>query len=366
VTSRHFPAVVLLLAFAVSAWADSKPAPKSGRQPMTQQTRLYIIRGLQSELVFARKPLPMTQQGIILHEDGTTTPPENELTRQMATLGPAARPGDRVRITNVKILKKSIVFELNGGLKLKKKWYQHIQIDAPVTASSAPMNAPENPHGSILTLEFKDFVPEMTTDELKKMLLPVLDFSSKSAAEAYLETIPPKAKEAIKNHQVLVGMDQEMVIYAKGRASRKIRENDSQAKPYEEWLYGEPPQDVEFVRFVNGEVVQVKIMKVDGEKIVRTEREIDLSPMREVEARRREQEQMTKPKPVANRPTLRRAGEQDDTRPPQDTKTGNAPDPRDPNQVDPTLGPPPTQGPQSAPQPAPPLPGPPDPSSPGR
>jgi len=171
------------------------------------------------------------------------------------------------------------------------------------------------------------------------MLQPVLDFSSKSAAEAYLDTIPPKAKEAIKNHQVLVGMDQDMVIYAKGRPEKRIRETDEQGKPYEEWIYGEPPQDVQFVRFRGPEVVQVKIMKVDGQKIVRTEKEVDLKEVREAEVRKREQEKVPKPEPVTSRPTLRRPGEADDSTAPR-TTAPSAPEPVDPNQRDPNLGPP--------------------------
>jgi hypothetical protein len=326
---------------------------------MSQQTRLYVIRGLQSELVFARKPFPMGTKGLTLREDGTLTPSGSDLDQAIAVLGPSVRPGDRVRITQVKIAKDYILFELNGGPKKKKKWYQHIDVgmngDATPTMTKTPQEQPENPRGSLLILAFNGFVPEIAPDALKEMLHPVLDFSSKSAAEAYLDTIPPKAKQAIQNHQVLVGMDQDMVIYAKGRPERKIRETDEQAKAYEEWIYGQPPEDVEFVRFTGNEVVQVKIMKVDGEKIVRTEKEVDSKEVRETEARKRQQEQAAKPQPVTNRPTLRRPGEEDDSTMPRRTAP-SSPEPVDPNQRDPSLGPPR--------DPAPPLPVPSPPSSP--
>ncbi len=360
-------AVLVLLLLALSGWAesksaDSKPAPKAQRQPMSQQTRFYIIRGLQSEIAFARRPFPMGTKGLTLREDGTVTPAGPQLDKEIAVLGPAVRPGDRVRITDVKVAKNYILFEINGGPKKKKKWYQHIEVGA---SAGGPMvtkpqqQTPDNPRGTLLILAFKDFVPEIAPDALKQMLHPVLDFSSKSAAEAYLDTIPPKAREAIKNHQVLVGMNQDMVIYAKGRPEKKIRETYDHGKPYEEWIYGQPPKDVEFVRFSGPEVVQVKIMKVDGEKIVRTEKEVDLKEVREAEARKREQE-AAKPQPVQNRPTLRRPGEEDEASPPQ-RPTPSGPEPVDPNQRDPTLGPPRDQPP--APQsPAPPG----DPSAPGR
>jgi hypothetical protein len=162
-------------------------------------------------------------------------------------------------------------------------------------------------------------------------------------------------------------MDQDMVIYAKGRPGKKIRDTDENGKPYEEWIYGEPPEDVEFVRFSGPEVVQVKIMKVGGEKIVRTEKEIDLKDVREAKARKAEEE-ANKPKRVANRPTLRRPGEEEDMPKPS---APPAPSTIDPNQTDPTMGPPrdqktPTQMPippqQNPPQP----PGMDNPTAPGR
>ena len=169
-------------------------------------------------------------------------------------------------------------------------------------------------------------MPEMTGHEFKEMLRPVLDFESKSREEAYLETVPPKAKEAIQNHQVLVGMNREMVTYAKGRPPKKVREREDETE-YEEWIYGEPPQDVEFVRFIGDEVVQLEIMKVDGTKTVRIEKEIDLESVTKVA----KDEETARP---PNAPTLRRAGEETGRafagRPgtaPRDNRPQNVPDP---------------------------------------
>ena len=72
----------------------------------------------------------------------------------------------------------------------------------------------------------------------------------------------------------MVGMNREMVLYAKGLPIRKIRE-EKEGTQYEEWVYGEPPQDVDFVRFSGDEVVRVETIKVNGEKSIRTEKETD-------------------------------------------------------------------------------------------
>ncbi len=71
---------------------------------------------------------------------------------------------------------------------------------------------------------------------------------------------------------------------------------------YEEWIYGTPPQDVDFVRFVGEEVVRVETMKVDGQKTVRVEKEVDLG-----EATLAKKQPAERP---ANAPTLRRPGEE--------------------------------------------------------
>jgi hypothetical protein len=96
-------------------------------------------------------------------------------------------------------------------------------------------------------------------------------------------------------------MDREMVLYSKGRPPKKDREKDGDTE-YEEWIYGEPPRDVDFIRFVGDEVVRVETMKVGGEKMVKTEKEIDIKKPEVA----KESEQ---PRP-ANAPTLRRPGEE--------------------------------------------------------
>jgi len=92
-----------------------------------------------------------------------------------------------------------------------------------------------------------------------------------------------------------------MLIDSKGRPPKKIREKDGEIE-YEEWIYGEPPQDVDFVRMVGDEVVRVETMKVDGSKVLRTEKEVNLETQTAV-AKASEQ-----PRPP-NAPSLRRPGE---------------------------------------------------------
>jgi hypothetical protein len=225
----------------------------------------------------------------------------------IAMWGPSVKPGDQARITNIVIKDDRIHFEVNGGPIKKQKWYQRISVggaggETPV----APSDSNANARGSYVDLLFDHYVPELNPKELKDLLRPVFDFDSKSGLEAYLDTVPPKVKDAISNHKVLVGMNREMVIYAKGRPPKKTREKDGDTE-YEDWIYGDPPQDVDFVRLVSDEVVRVETMKVDGQKIIRTEKEVNLDQPA-VAKSSGEPEPGMRP---AGAPTLKRPGEVD-------------------------------------------------------
>jgi len=292
----------LSLVFSGLALAGNTPPPR-----ISKQTREEVIHVFNEQLVYIRANFPMGKTGLKL-KNGAVTPSGPDLQHLIALWGPAAKPGDRARISDVTIKDDHIRFEINGGPVKKQKWYQHIQIQGSATVTPGGSDSSANARGSFVDLYFDKYVPELTGPELKELLRPVFDFDAKSPLEAYLETVPPQVKDAIKNHHVLVGMNHEMVIYAKGRPPKKVREHEGGVQSegqndveYEEWIYGTPPQDVDFVRFVGDEVVRVETMKVDGQKIVRVEKEVDLgSP---TVAKKQEER-------PANAPTLRRPGEE--------------------------------------------------------
>jgi hypothetical protein len=271
---------------------------------MSKESRLEIIRDFETQLVYSRTTFPMGQKGLIL-KDGVVTPSGQNLQQLIALWGPSIKPGDPAHISYVRIHDNHIHFDLNGGAIHRKKWYQHIEVSG---ASGAPVplsrdQSTDNPHGSYLDIYFEKYVPEMSAAQLRTLLYPVLDFNARNKEEAYLDTVPPKVKDAIKAHYVLVGMNTEMVLHAKGRPPKKVREKDGDTE-YEEWIYGEPPQDVDFVRIVGDEVVRIETMKVGGQKIVRADREVILpKPGEDTEAKKEDQDR------PANAPSLRRPGE---------------------------------------------------------
>ena len=342
----------------------SKSSSPNASDKMTPQTRLLVVRSLQSERVFARIMFPQGEKGIKI-KNGVVSPSDMAIAQQVAQYGAAAKAGDRCVITDVKITEKEIILEINGGPKKHQKWYQHIQVVS--NAGATPLPGGPSPqsldaHGSMVTLEFDKYVPEVNGDQVRSMLAPVFDFKALTQAEAYQKTLPPKLQEAIKDHKILVGMDKEMVMYAKGRPPRKVRDKDDQGQEYEEWIYGNPPEEVDFVRFKGNEVARLEIMTVDGQKIVRTEREVDL-PTKEAELA----QQKPAPKPQ-NAPTLMRPGEQPEVQTNQSGRTvsrpqdgsstptdGSNPYPQQPSTgTDPTRQPPPPMIPTGGPPVTPP------------
>jgi len=285
------------------AHAPGPPIPANAPH-MSKQTRFEIIRDFETQIVYARTVFPMGAKGIKLR-NGVTFPNGKELQQALAIWGPAVKPGDPSHISFVQIKGDHIHFDINGGPVHRNKWYNHIEIagtggtPVPITQNDSP----PNPHGTYLDIYFDKYVPEMSAQQLRDVLYPVLDFTARNKEEAYLDTVPAKVKDAIQAHHVLVGMNTEMVLHARGKAPKKVRERDGETE-YEEWIYGEPPQDVDFVRIVGDEVVRVETMKVGGEKIVRTQKEVILEkPDKDMEAKK---EQEDRP---ANAPSLRRPGE---------------------------------------------------------
>ncbi len=258
--------LLLLLLPTLAYTADSK---------LSGPERTQIIRGFLAERPWVHRVLPRSKEGIRIEEGGKIVPSEADLNRLVSELGSAAKPGDRVKITAVRFIRHGIEFEINGGPVKKKKWSDHIQIGVngmtPPQAKSDDQLYSET-NGSVVFLILKDEA-SVTTDHIKDMLAPVLDFKSMSQVEAYQKSLSPVLAAAVKNHHALVGMDKDMVLFALGRPQQRLHETKD-GQDYDEWIYGTPPQQVEFIRFVGDKSVRIEDMKVSGEKVVRTQDEV--------------------------------------------------------------------------------------------
>lgn len=238
------------------------------------KTRLELIRVLQAEQGFAMRPFPMGHKGLTLEANGKLRPAGEGYLDMVTQNGICAKPGDRVVLTDIKIEHDKLIFDLNGGPDLKHRILRHVQIGAGTTMSPVVQGGDQQPIGARLTLEFKGRVPELTGAQVKALLAPLISFDVKTPIQAYTDTLPPALKEAILNHRVMVGMSTDMVLFALGQPQRKVRETHEQM-PFEEWIYGAPPEPVQFVRINGNRVIRVEIAKVGEQPEIFTKDEVE-------------------------------------------------------------------------------------------
>jgi hypothetical protein len=222
---------------------------------LAAEERVELIRGLTAEYATVKvgiprtkAPLPLSTKGLIDQTQWSAAEKEN---------GPAAKEGDLVQITKVTLEDKRIVLEINGGISGGRKWYQRVDVNAngrSVKRNAGPETAAA---GTALALVFPGRLPALRTEEVKKLLAPLLDFTRRSASEVYLETLPPEIQEAVKQKKAVVGMKRDHVLLAMGQPVNKVRTTEDGTE-YEDWIFGRPPGRIVFVTFEGDEVIRVK------------------------------------------------------------------------------------------------------------
>ena len=243
-------------------------------KPLSERTRQQLVRVFQADEAFAVRPLPLGTKGVMLHANGGLSPSGSAYAEELEKYGISSKPGDKLVITKFEVKPDRILFEFNDGPEKHHHILQHIQVGAGVGTMPLAQDDGHRPIGSRMTLMFAKFVPEMTAADLRKLIIPIVDFSLKTPSEAFADTLPPKLKGAVLNHEVLVGMNREMVMKAVGQPDQKVREVDGQT-PFEEWIYGQPPHEVQFVRFNGNRVIRLEIADVGQPPVIRDKDETD-------------------------------------------------------------------------------------------
>jgi hypothetical protein len=253
------------------AQGDNAPTITAQKSTTLQETsKLALIRYVSGEFAKARKPLPGGKDGYTLLVDKPFD--QQYLDRAVATHGAAVNTGDNAQITKLEFHDRMIIVDVNGGGRPKKgSWRDHIQfgmggtgtpVGQPSTTTSSDNTGPPGlapGMGGTIYLQFSNSVPDLTPDELKKILEPFLDFSKeRSASVHWIDTLPPEMKKAITDRRPVIGMDREEVVAAIGKPDRKVRERDTNGYDTEDWIYGHPPDKTVFVRFIGDRVTAIK------------------------------------------------------------------------------------------------------------
>jgi len=242
-------------------------APSQPRKDKLQETsKLDLIRYVSGEFAKATKSLPAGKEGFLQYAGKPLN--QELLDRAVATHGAAVRVGDNAQITKLEFRDHTIVVDVNGGGRGKKRFLDRLQIDMgglPTMRSTSDVQQQGGPAGvqpgagSTLFLEFSKNIPDLTPDELKQLLAPFLDFAKqRSASVQWFDTLPTDIRKAIQDRVPKVGMDREMVVAAIGKPAHKVRERDSQGNEIEDWIYGTPPDKTMFVRFMGDKVTSVR------------------------------------------------------------------------------------------------------------
>ena len=225
------------------------------KEGMDQAARIEIIRGLLREVAVTKVPLPRGKNGVRIDAQGKLN--REEAQKELRGNGLAMAAGVPAEITKIEFKANQVIFELNGGGRSGRKWYQHIEVGmGPDTEPVGPQQPVTTAYGSSVTLDYGKALPDLTVPQVKKILTGVLDFERHSPTVLYSPNVTPTVKEAIKNHKVIVGMDRDAVLSAKGSPDRRVREVRDGVEQ-EDWIYGLPPH-VLFVTFDGDQVVNVK------------------------------------------------------------------------------------------------------------
>jgi len=251
--------------FSEAGQTPSTPA-STPNQPLQETSKLTLIRFVSGEFAKAIKSLPAGKEGFNLL---VGKPLDTQLLdRAVATHGAAVNSGDNVQITGLEFRAHQIVVDLNGGGRGKHHWRDHLQIGIgggpyptmqPTSTQETGPPGLQPGMGSTIFLEWNKFVPDMTPEELKKILSPFLNFQNeRSASVQWIDTLPPEMKKAIQERRPIVGMDREEVVAAMGKPDHKVRERDSEGNDIEDWIYGQPPSKTVFVRFTGDHVTKIE------------------------------------------------------------------------------------------------------------
>jgi hypothetical protein len=240
---------------AMTGIQDSSKPSKS--LPLQGSSRILLIRDVDGEFAKTVQPLPGGKHGFKVSVGKPVS--KQSLSDAVRLYGLAASPGDVVQITAMYFRPHEILIQINGGGKKRFHVRDHLQVGVGNFSTPTPTYEPPTPPGSTIVLDYGRPIPDMSPDDLKRDLRVFLDFSKEhSASVNWIDTIPPKFRDAIQDHRAVIGMDSEMVLAAMGRPDHKVRERDPSGTETEDWIYGSPPTKTVFVTFAGDNVIRVK------------------------------------------------------------------------------------------------------------
>jgi hypothetical protein len=231
--------------------------PVSGQ--ISRDARYDILRTVLADQAAARMGLPFGSDGVELSESGEIN--KDKLDKDLKKNGQSIELGKVVTVTEIAFDDNKIEIELDGGGKNKKSFLDRIQVGMGTGNTTTPINRDDKTaqaKGSKIVLKFAQKVPvDLTPEQLKGLLNPILDFNKRNFMTTGIDALPPEFQEAVRAKEARIGMDRGTVIMALGRPDNRFRETKNGIYT-EQWLYYQRGLRALFVTFEDNVVVEIK------------------------------------------------------------------------------------------------------------
>jgi len=236
---------LLSLVVTVPLWAQ-----------ISRDSKFEILRTVMADQASARIAMPFGTNGVDVSEAGEVD--KQKVEADIKKNGQSIEVGKVVTVTEISFGDKQIEIELDGGGKNKKGFLDRLEVGIGTQTRPVSNDDPKKAKGSKVVLRFTDKIPpDLTPDQLKQLLSPVLDFEKRNFLKTGIDALPPEFQEAVKIKEARIGMDRSTVIMALGRPDKKVREKVDGIES-EDWIYFQRGLRAQFVTFENDVVVRIR------------------------------------------------------------------------------------------------------------
>ena len=241
---RSFLAAILCMSASLSLPAQ-----------ISRDAKFEILRTVIAEQAAARIALPFGNDGVDIEDSGQVN--KDKLSADIKKNGQSIETGKVVTVTEISFDDNKIQIELDGGGKNKKGFLDRIEVG--VGSQTTPVTRDvRKAKGSKIVLRFAKKVPaDLTPDQLKQMLDPILDFNKHNFLKTGIDALPPEFQEAVKVKEARIGMDRSTVIMALGRPDKKVREK-VEGIDTEDWIYFQRGLRAQFITFEKDVVMRIR------------------------------------------------------------------------------------------------------------
>src|SRR5262249_44867152 len=146
---------------------------------ISRDARYDLLRTVLADQAAARIALPFGNDGVEISDSGEVN--KDKLERDLRKNGQSIETGKVVTVTNLEFSDDKVELELDGGGKNKKSIFDRIQVGVGVGNQTTPVGRDDKTakaKGSKIIVRFAKKVPaDLKPDQLKEILIPILDFN---------------------------------------------------------------------------------------------------------------------------------------------------------------------------------------------